>query len=498
VFQQLHRSSPPFRGLVLSICVHALAIFSLAKVSFPEKKPPQTAAADHFPTQIRIGDRLFFVSQIAPPDAEVKPRDTKSGETKPRETKPGPARRPETPKSLALPADLIAAAAEAQASKPAPRVFVPPEVKKNLITESTLIQPASPPDLVPPVTPLPSFRVWTAPILRRPPKQFIVPGRPKPPEPQQTAALPLPDFDLVHADPVVSIAKPTLVLPPTPPPVEIKPPVASPTATPATPAGNPVNIVSISDRPVAPKENVVVPAGNIVGKTGSGAGNGAVPPVAGDSGSERNGPAAGGNGTAGGAAATGASAAAVGNGAAPKANASMPVSGAGTLAGAPGRVILRPATGSFDVVVTQSSTLDQFPEGKGLLTGRPIYSVYVPVDSSKDWTLFFCVPGEKAASSKPGTEVVDLSETAPPIRAPYPTRIVRPSITVPAFYKYILVHGYVSQTGRVERLHIVRPVTPAIDQAILASLAGWEFRSATRDGVQIAVEFLLSIPISGL
>jgi len=113
-------------------------------------------------------------------------------------------------------------------------------------------------------------------------------------------------------------------------------------------------------------------------------------------------------------------------------------------------------------------------------------------------TLFFCVPGEKAASSKPGTEVVDLSETAPPIRAPYPTRIVRPSITVPAFYKYILVHGYVSQTGRVERLHIVRPVTPAIDQAILASLAGWEFRSATRDGVQIAVEFLLSIPISGL
>jgi hypothetical protein len=176
----------------------------------------------------------------------------------------------------------------------------------------------------------------------------------------------------------------------------------------------------------------------------------------------------------------------------------MPVSGAGALAGAPGRVILRPSTGSFDVVVTQSSTLDQFPEGKGLLTGRPIYSVYVPVDSSKDWTLFFCVPGEKAASSKPGTEVVDLSETTPPIRAPYPTRIVRPSITVPAFYKYILVHGYVSQTGRVERLRIVRPVTPAIDQAILASLAGWEFRSATRDGVQIAVEFLLSIPISGL
>jgi hypothetical protein len=150
------------------------------------------------------------------------------------------------------------------------------------------------------------------------------------------------------------------------------------------------------------------------------------------------------------------------------------------------------------MVVTQSSNLDQFPEGKGLLTGRPIYSVYVSVESSKDWTLFFCVPGEKAAPSKPGTQVVDLSETAPPIRAPYPTRLVRPSISLPAYYKYILVHGYITEAGRVDRLRIVRPSTPAADQAILASLAGWEFRGATRDGVQIAVEFLLSIPVSGL
>jgi len=51
---------------------------------------------------------------------------------------------------------------------------------------------------------------------------------------------------------------------------------------------------------------------------------------------------------------------------------------------------------------------------------------------------------------------------------------------------------------RVDRLRIVRPTTPATDQAILPSLAGWEFRSATRDGVQIPIEFVLSIPVSGL
>src|SRR6185312_11290208 len=176
--------------------------------------------------------------------------------------------------------DVIKAAEEAQASRPAPRVFIPPQVKKNLITESTLIQPASPPDLIPKITPLPSFRVWTAQMLpRKPPKQFVAPGRPKPPEPQQAAPLPLPDFDLVHADPVESIAKAKLVLPPTPPPLEIKPPAVSSTAV--TPAGDPLNIISISDRPVAPKENLVVPAGNIVGTTGSGKGTGAVPSAAG-------------------------------------------------------------------------------------------------------------------------------------------------------------------------------------------------------------------------
>ena len=488
LLQELQGNSPPFRGLVLSICLHGLVVLALAKVSLPPtNRPVQPADTEHFPTQIRIGDRLFFVSQITPPDTATKPREAKSSPAKPGKARPSePA-----PKSVALPADLVAAAAEAQASRPAPRVFIPPEVKKNLITESTLIQPMSPPDLVPQVTPLPSFRVWTAPVLRRPPpKQFVAPGRPKPPEPQQTAALPPPDFELVHADPVLSVAKPTLVLPPTPPPIEIKPPVAS-AATPSTPAGDAINIVSISDRPVAPKENLVVPPGNIVGRTGLGNGNGPLPAAAGGNpASERSGAANGGEGATPGA----------GNANRPGAGNTLPVpnaSASGTAGSAPGRVITRPATGSFDVMVTQSSSLDQFPEGKGLLTGRPIYSVYVSVESAKDWTLFFCVPGEKPAPSKPGTQVVDLSETAPPIRAPYPTRMVRPSVSIPSYYKYILVHGYITEAGRVERLRIVRPVTPATDQVILASLADWEFRSATRDGVPLAVEFLLSIPTGG-
>jgi hypothetical protein len=42
------------------------------------------------------------------------------------------------------------------------------------------------------------------------------------------------------------------------------------------------------------------------------------------------------------------------------------------------------------------------------------------------------------------------------------------------------------------------PSSPAPIKALLASLSGWEFRAATRDGVAVMVEFLLSIPAKGL
>ena len=45
---------------------------------------------------------------------------------------------------------------------------------------------------------------------------------------------------------------------------------------------------------------------------------------------------------------------------------------------------------------------------------------------------------------------------------------------------------------------MVRPIKPETDAALIASLSGWEFRAATKDGVAIVVEFLLSVPVAGL
>jgi hypothetical protein len=159
-------------------------------------------------------------------------------------------------------------------------------------------------------------------------------------------------------------------------------------------------------------------------------------------------------------------------------------------------VITRPANGKFDAVVVQSNPLDQFPESKGLLSGRPIYSVYIALGTPKDWALYFCVPGEKPEAVA-GADVIDFGSVVP-VQAPFPTRMVRPDVVVPAFYNYVLVHGYVSAAGRFENLRVVRTIKPETDAAVIASLSGWEFRAATKDGVNIEVEFLLSIPVAGL
>ena len=155
----------------------------------------------------------------------------------------------------------------------------------------------------------------------------------------------------------------------------------------------------------------------------------------------------------------------------------------------------RASNGTFDAVVVQSSSTDPFPESKELLTGRPIYTVYVALGTPKDWALYFCVPGEKDAS--PGGNVVKMG-TGAPVQAPYPTTLVRPDVAVPSFYRQVLVHGYVTAAGKVESLKVVRPIKPETDQALLAALARWDFRPATRAGVNIGVEFVISIPVAGL
>ncbi len=502
------RRFPSFSSLALSSFLHGCAVAGLAMVSLSPQPMPhrdERLPVIH-PTEIRIDNRLYYVARIS--NAPV-PRRTipKPAPLKPASAQKNPAPPPK-PKAIRapVPAPVVAAA----------RAFIPPELRqRQMPTDQTLIQPLSPPDLIPPDVQLPSMRIWTAQAPRIP-KPFVAPGRKTPDAPQQARALPTPDFDLVHAAPAPSNLNPRLTLPPAPPPViDMAPPkIDNPQAVPPSPVGDAVNILSLNSNSIPMPEKLVVPAGNLVGKSGespaaiTGTAETPDPPKS---------PAAAAAtvpGKASTAAAVPAGASATGKGKPavsvfpPAAAGSGTGSGKGDLAGGAttagggGRtgtgpqVILRPATGRFDAVVVQSSPLDQFPESKELLTGRPIYTVYVSLNTAKDWALYFCVPNEKPPQQAGGF-VVQLG-TATPVQAPYPTRLVRPDIAVPAYQKYILVHGYINPAGRFEELKVVRSSQPETDAALVSSLAGWEFRAATRDGVKIGVEFLLSIPVSGM
>lgn len=541
-------TGPSARSLGLSLIIHTGAVFALFNVPLPAPAPPLVATDASKPTEIRIAGKLYYVSQIqgsqAAAQAAPRPNAPRAAET-------GRSAAPKLPYVAAPKVAVAAAAAPLPATAaPAPlpepvrvlrqqaRAFIPPQLKPNPAATQTLIQPLSPLDVTPPPTPLPNFRI-TADVsqMRKIPKPFVAPGRVTPATPPQNPNVETPSADLV----------PSVQMPP----------------------GEPLAILSLSDRPIPFSDKVVVPAGNIAqpplpasaetstpgGATGTanGAASGGAPRGAapGNAAGNAAGAGSGANGPSGGAAGASGPATSAGAGSSPNGTGRGNVgsgagaaltggsktgdtvvivggaggsggppsttpgssggtgggvgtgSGAGTTAGTgsgstatPGQTVInRPPTGTFDTVVVQSSPTDQFPESRGLLSGRPIYSVYIPVGAAREWTLFFCVPGEKPEQGNGA--VVTLGKIGAPIKAPYPTKLVKPSIELPRWERYVLVHGVVNKDGHFENLRVVRSVKYDLDQTLLAALNGWEFRAATRDGASIAVEFLLSIPAKG-
>ena len=534
---EIYPGLPAFRSVVLSVLFHGLVIAALMAIRFPVAMPPQPAQEALSPTEIRIGQHVYYVARIPPPDQPA----TKRTQAPPRKAPAAPALALRNPK-LVAPAP---AAHVTPAPRSLPRAFIPPEVRQNPAARQTLIQPLSPPDLVPPATPLPNFRILSTQIPKLA-KPFIAPGRPKPPPQIPVLNAPAP-MEMVHADPQPTNLRARLTLPRTPPPLDAPPAFDAPDLPPPIPVGDPVNILSLNDRNIPMTDRLVVPAGNIAQLSGEGAAAGAggssasTAPAAGSAVGETNPRASGSssnNPSASNALGSSSTVASVGSGSTPGFPAGSPagstfgspagsISGsptASSAAGLPGSVgpgtpggitivgggggagipratpgpvvITRPPTGNFDAMVVQTTPINQYPEGRGLLTGRPIYSVYFSVGTAADWTFYFCIPGEKPATSN--SSIVQLGPPATPVKAPYPTRLVRPDVALPSWEKYVLVHGYVNEQGRFEGLRVVRSIQPGTDQALLASLSGWEFRAATRDGVAVMVEFLLSIPAKGL
>lgn len=150
-----------------------------------------------------------------------------------------------------------------------------------------------------------------------------------------------------------------------------------------------------------------------------------------------------------------------------------------------GTRFVQPRDGRFSFVVTGSS--ESYPEAKGLLAGKIIYTVSVRVGANRPWIMQYCLPT--------GVDhALGARSTSTPLEAPYPFVMIRPAIASDIDVRRLVIHGFVNLAGKFEQLSVVSDVEFPEKQALLASLAQWEFRPASRDGQATPVEVLLIIP----
>ena len=523
---------PAFSSLAFSVLIHGLAFAGLAAMPRSAPPPPDVVKRPALlPTEIRIDDHLYYV-------AELTPDETTAEETQ--EDQASPA---QTAASQAAAVKKRRARKKNTATAAKPGEVLPPLAATGLRGPSAtqvLIQPGLPPDLTTPATTLPTFRVWTdqTPLVR---KAFVTPGRQNPAPPGSPPQLDPPDLDLVHADPAPAQNEAKLVLPRPPSPLE---PTPNARAGPQPiPVGDPVNVLSVSERPKAANERLVVPpvqmgangVDNVQpGVRGQGGGPGGAgrapvtqtpsqtaanvnpavnppvnpavnPPVKSPAPNPTNPPAP--------------------NGAPPVPSSpnAPPVAQPGVTqpgvtqpgVNQPGvtqpgtRVpavvgprppssqpegtarIEMPRNGNYEVVVTQNAGV--IPGSADFLRGRPVYSVYLHAGDKKDWILQYCLPASDEAPRK-NSVVIRLGDAAP-VGGPYAVVMLRPAVTFAApDIRYAMVHGFINTDGHFEQLNEVGDRALRNMPELLQALAGWEFRPATKDGVPIMVEVLLCIP----
>lgn len=146
-----------------------------------------------------------------------------------------------------------------------------------------------------------------------------------------------------------------------------------------------------------------------------------------------------------------------------------------------------PKNGQFNVVVVGTALDDQYPETADVWKGRLAYSVYLHVGLEKNWILQYSLP-RAADSANAGTAHLE---------APWPYYIVRPNLNPDdASSDSVMVHGFVDESGRFEKLSVVFPIDMgfAREQLVLNALQQWQFRAGTHDGQVAKLEVLLIIP----
>ena len=173
----------------------------------------------------------------------------------------------------------------------------------------------------------------------------------------------------------------------------------------------------------------------------------------------------------------------------------------GPTGGGWGRGRLTPVPRKFHGIILVSNSLSTLPEAVGVLSGNPVYTVYVEVpDSPRKWILQFCVPQAEDSMEFTGEIVQVLSRKGlnPPYavrREPLKLDILPTLERLAELPQRVVAYATVDAEGNLHNVRIIRGADPNTDSLVLASLRNWEFLPAFRDGQPVEVEALFGIPL---
>ncbi len=459
----------PGLGLVASAVMHLLVAFftPLLPYLFPEELRVDFRKYPVRMVEFRVPQRLMY-----PARDETKPERARS-----RARVAGAVRAARAPAPLpSLPAP----------SSARPRFQLPEAVRAQ--NRDVVIQPDQPPEVhaaIPQL--LPRIFLWAqapAPLEESrtvgapptPPRPFSLPHT-QPDVKRPNLELAVGDLQ-IGAAPVLTFRPPNLPVPA----ANVSPlsvPLPDPSALgelPATPLppGSPMNLVVLLQNVAPPSPAYLIGVGNRLpdsGAPGAGAGGGA--------------------------------AAGEGNNPDPLAEGAGQGTHADLLASAPNASpsnATAPSvpTGRLGVIIVQQSAAESGFEGSEVLSGQPVYTVYLDVPGSpRRWILQYCVPGAEAGASfvRQSEDRIQISPRRS-VQPPYPIDRLPVDVSgVQAAVQRLVVYAQVSERGEVQNVRLVRGAGLPVDQTAIATLQRWTFRPATRGDTPVAIEALFGIPL---
>ncbi|MDA1315637.1 MAG: energy transducer TonB [Acidobacteria bacterium] len=163
---------------------------------------------------------------------------------------------------------------------------------------------------------------------------------------------------------------------------------------------------------------------------------------------------------------------------------------------------LRPLPRSQYGIILVSNTRSDIPEANEVLTGTPIYTVYIDVpEAPRKWVLQYCVPRapqpEEPAGGGGASNVIHI-RSAERVDPPHALRTEPLRLELAedgGAPRRVIVYAVVTEEGDLEDFRVIRGADPKTDQMVLANLQSWEFHPAFQNGEPVSVEAVFGIPL---